>query len=205
VDVDDGIVELSGKVVSQAVKRRAERIAYRSDDVLRVENKLEVESKYRNDQAIAEEVSSDIRGHVWFDVFDWVEGTVNNGVVTLTGSVREPWRKDEYGEIAEDVLGVKEVRNQIKVLSNSIYDDQLRVQTARLIYRDPRFVRYANRSNPPIHIIVDNGKITLEGAVNNQLEKQLIGSRVRSNTLSFEVQTHLKVDADIAPSSEEGS
>ncbi|MGH9769122.1 MAG: BON domain-containing protein [Blastocatellia bacterium] len=194
VDVDDGVVELKGKALSHGARQRAERIALRVDDVMRVENKIEVETRFRNDQAIADEVASDIRGNVWFDIFDWVEGKVNNGVVTLTGAVREPWRKEEYANIAEDVLGVKSVNNQIEVLPNSIYDDRLRVGAARLIYNDPRFARYANRSNPPIHIVVDNGRITLEGAVNNQLEKQVIGSLVRSGTLAFGVQNNLKVD-----------
>jgi hyperosmotically inducible periplasmic protein len=196
IDADDGVVELEGKVLSPAQKRRAEQIAWRVDDVMRVENKLEVEARFRNDQEVANEISKDIRSHVYFDVFDWVEGKVNNGVVTLTGAVREPWRKQEYGNIAEDVLGVREVNNQIKVLPTSIYDDQLRLATARLIYNDPRFARYANRANPPIHIIVDNGRITLEGAVNSQVEKQLIGALVRSGTLSFDVTNNLSVDTE---------
>lgn len=204
VDADDGVVKLEGKVLSNAVKRRVERIVWRVDDVMRVENRLEVEGKFRNDQEIADEIAKDLRGHVWFDVFDWVEGRVNNGMVTLTGAVREPWRKEEFGNIAEDVLGVKEVNNQIRVLPTSIYDDQLRVRTARLIYGDPRFTRYANRANPPIHVIVDNGRIVLEGAVNSQLEKQLVESLVRSETLSFDVQNNLKVDTQAARS-ESGS
>ncbi len=198
VDSDDGMVKLEGKVLSLAAKRRAERLAWQVDDVMGVENKLEVESTMRNDQEVANEVASDIRSHVWFDIFDWVEGKVNNGVVTLTGAVREPWRKEEFGNIAEDVLGVREVNNQIKVLPTSIYDDELRVRAARLIYGDPRFARYANRSNPPIHIVVENGRITLEGVVNSQVEKQLAGSLVRSGTLSFEVTNNLKVDTQQA-------
>lgn len=196
VDADDGMVELEGKVRSQGEKLRAERIALRVDDVMGVENKLEVDSRSRNDQEIAYEVAKDIRGHAYFDIFDWVEGRVVNGVVTLTGAVREPWRKKDYGEIAADVLGVEVVNNQIEVLPNSVYDDQIRVAVARLIYRDPQFARYANRSNPPIHIIVKNGRVALEGAVSSQVEKQLIGSRVRSSILSFEVVNNLKVDTD---------
>lgn len=198
VDSDDGMVKLEGKVLSTAAKRRAERLAWRVDDVMGVENKLDVEAKFRNDQEVANEISSDIRSHVWFDIFDWVEGRVNNGVVTLTGAVREPWRKEEFGNIAEDVLGVREVNNQIKVLPTSIYDDEIRVRAARLIYGDPRFARYANRANPPIHVVVDNGRIMLEGAVNSQVEKQLAGALVRSGTLSFEVMNNLKVDTQQA-------
>lgn len=189
VDADDGVVKLEGKVLSNAVKRCVERTVWRVDDVMRVENRLEVEGKFPNDQEIADEIAKDLRGHVWFDVFDWVEGRVNKGMVTLTGALGEPWRKEEFGNIAEDVLGGKEVNNQIRVLPTSIYDDQLRVRTARLIYGDPRFTRYANRANPPIPVIVDNGRIVLEGAVNSQLEKQLVESLVRSETLSFACRT----------------
>ena len=116
--------------------------------------------------------------------------------MTLKGYVREPWRKKEYERLAEAVAGVSQVNNQIEVLPTSGYDDQIRIAAARAIYGDPRFVRYANRSLPPIHIVVNNGRVTLKGAVANQLEKQLAESLVRTEVLSFDVANELTVDSD---------
>jgi osmotically-inducible protein OsmY len=104
--------------------------------------------------------------------------------------VREPWRKKEA------VAGVSQVNNQIEVLPNLSYDDDTRIAAARASYGDPRFVRYANRSLPPIHIIVNNGRVPLKGAVANQLEKQLAESLVRTEVLSFDVANELTVDSD---------
>lgn len=197
VTVDDAIVTLRGKVRSLAEKKRAEKAARSADDVVRVENELVVEAAGRNDQEIARDITREIRSFAFFDIFDWVEGNVRNGVVTLKGAVREPWRKDDYARLAESVPGVKEVKNELRTLPLSPYDDQLRVAAARLLYGDPRFVRYANRSLPPIHIVVDNGRVTLKGAVATQLEKQLAESILRSGLLAFDVQNDLVVDTEI--------
>ena len=92
------------------------------------------------------------------------------------------------------MAGVRQVDNQIEVLPHSIYDDQIRVAAARSIYGHPAFLRYANRALPPIHIVVNNGKIALKGAVANKLERQLAGSLVRTGVLAFEVVNDLTVD-----------
>lgn len=194
VDVDDSVVTLKGQVRTPSSKRRAARLARGVDGVTKVENLLEVETLSRADQQIADQIAKEVRSFVFYDIFDWVEGTVVNGVVTLRGEVREPWRKDDYARLAEDVPGVKEVRNEIEVLPTSTYDDQLRVAAARAIYGHPSFTRYAHRALPPIHIIVENGRIELEGAVATRLERQLAETLVRTNVLSFDVTNNLRVD-----------
>jgi hyperosmotically inducible periplasmic protein len=149
---------------------------------------------YRSDNQLAEDVAHAIRMYPRYDIFDWVEGTVHNGVVTLTGAVHEPFHKDDYGKIVARIPGVKQVRNELRVLPLSTFDDQIRRAAARTIYRDPMFTAYAIQANPPIHIIVENGKVTLKGVVANPMEKQIAETKVRTNVMSFDVTNDLKVE-----------
>ena len=194
--VEGGIVRLTGTVRHIAEKKQAEKAALGVDDVSRVQNDLAIAIDNLSDQQIADGIAKQVRSFVFYDVFDWIEGDVQDGVVTLKGWVREPWRKNDYQNLAEAVPGVQSVTNEIQVLPLSTFDDQLRLSAARSIYADPRFGRYANRSLPPIHIIVENGKIILEGAVANPLERQLAESLVRTRGLSFGVVNHLTVDTE---------
>lgn len=194
VSVEDHIVTLEGTVQSVREKHRAERLARRVEDVQGVENQLVIKVSDLSDQQIADGVASAVRSFVFYDVFDWIVGEVNNGVVTLKGWVREPWRKTDYQRRAEAVAGVRQVDNKIEVLPHSSYDDQIRVAAARSIYGHPSFVRYANRSLPPIHIVVNNGNVVLKGAVANQVERQLAGNLLRSGVLAFDVVNDLTVD-----------
>ena len=92
------------------------------------------------------------------------------------------------------VEGVTQVNNEIEVLPPSPMDDQIRRAEARAIYGDPALGdRYGNQALPPIHIIVKNGNVTLEGVVANQFDKNLIN--VRSNAVPnvFKVQNDLMV------------
>ena len=84
-----------------------------------------------------------------------------------------------------------EVNNEIETLPVSIYDDRLRSTLARQIYRDPVFDRYAIHVNPPIHIIVEHGRVTLEGVVNNNVDR-MIARSIASNFLAFDVKNELK-------------
>ncbi len=198
IDVEDGIVTLTGTVENMAQMRRAEKVAYGVSGVHSVKNGLKVDMRGdMPDQKIADAVASAIRGSVWFDIFDWVEGNVKEGKVTLRGAVREPWRRGEYERLAEGLSGVAHVDNQIVALPLSPFDDQLRIAIAQNIYGSPQFTRYANRSLPPIHILVENGKVTLNGAVNSQLEKQLAGI-IANQSQAFAVDNQLVVDEKLS-------
>ena len=94
-------------------------------------------------------------------------------------------------------MGVRGVDNLIEVLPASAYDDQLRISAARSIYGDPRFARYASRTLPPLHIIVDNGRVILEGVVGSQLERRLAESIVRLGVMAQDVENHLRVDEEM--------
>jgi hyperosmotically inducible periplasmic protein len=93
------------------------------------------------------------------------------------------------------LASVKEVRNRIDVLPVSKFDDDLRYQIARAIYSNSNFRPYAFMVNPPIHIIVERGRVTLEGVVNSEVDRMLARS-IASNFLAFDVKNDLKTEKE---------
>lgn len=193
VEADDHIVTLSGTVSTLAEREKIERAAGGAYAVARVVNNLVIGSA-GSDQEIAEAVRKSIVTHPDYDVFDWIEGQVTNGVVTLSGSVREPWRKNDFEKRVMNIAGVAGIENQIKALPLSNYDDQLRLRAARIIYGSSTLNRYALGANPPIHVIVENGRVVLKGIVASKLDRQVAESLVRTNLLAFEVRNELQIE-----------
>ena len=148
------------------------------------------------DADIQSDVVDAVLGYVHYGVFDSVGVGVENGVVTLTGSVLQPWHKDDLQKRVAKLEGVREVKNQIRVQPVSIFDDRLRVQLYRQIYGAGMFQRYASFANPPIHILVENGNITLTGLVNSQVEKAVLGSIARG-TLAFRVDNQVQIESEL--------
>jgi hyperosmotically inducible protein len=128
------------------------------------------------DTQISEDVVRSVRTYPRFTVFDDVSVEVQQGVLTLAGRVTLPFKKEEIGRRAAAIDGVKSVRNEIGVLPASPYDDELRHKVARAIYGNSAFWRYAAMPNPPIHIIVEAGRVTLTGVVTSEVERTLARS-----------------------------
>jgi len=142
------------------------------------------------------EVSHQVQRYVNFTVFDSVSASVDNGVVTLTGKVTMPYKVDDLTRRVSRVAGVTSVVNRVEVLPVSRYDDELRLRIARAIYGNPTFWHYAAMTNPPIHIVVERGRVTLEGVVNSDVEKHL----ARALAIGFgelSVENRLKTEAEV--------
>jgi hyperosmotically inducible protein len=147
------------------------------------------------DTQIAAKVAHEMRMYSRYTIWDNIAVRVREGDVELTGQVSQPFKKADLGRLAQRVPGVRSVTNQLEVLPTSFFDDRLRLQIARAIYRDPVLSRYAIQAVPPIHIIVDNGHVTLEGVVNNEMEKNVAGIRAGQAGLSFgQVTNNLRVE-----------
>jgi osmotically-inducible protein OsmY len=147
------------------------------------------------DQALANKVADNVRRYARYSIFDDVIVGVDGGVVTLSGRVTMPYKAKDLGRIASRIEGVREVKNDLQTLPVSIYDDRLRSALAREIYRDPVFSRYAIHVNPPIHIVVERGNVTLTGAVNSVLERQKAEMIARSTFGVFNVENKLRIDS----------
>lgn len=144
----------------------------------------------RTDSEIAGQITHEIRMYPMYSIWDDLAVRVENGTVELLGEVNQPYKKSDLERLARRVPGVESVTNEIRVLPLSPFDDRLRIQVARAIYGDPSFSRYAIQAVPPIHIIVENGHVTLKGVVNNNLEKQIAGVRASSAGLSLGAVTN---------------
>src|SRR6202049_1988245 len=101
----------------------------------------------------------------YYSVFDDLGYNVDNGVVTLYGAVRQPWLKSDAERAVKHISGVNQVINNIKVLPLSPMDNRIRAAEYRAIFGFGSLYRYAMGANPSIHIIVDNGHVTLTGVV----------------------------------------
>ena len=150
----------------------------------------------RDDLQIFRDVSKQVLRYSRFTIFDSVHAGVDQGVVTLTGKVTMPFKSTDIEKRVAKVDGVREVRNRIEVLPVSIYDDELRYHVARSIYGNSSFWNYAAMVNPPIHVIVERGRVTLEGVVNSNVERMLARS-LASHVGAFSVTNNLKTDAEM--------
>ena len=149
----------------------------------------------QNDESLSNRVRHEIVMYPYYGIFDNLNYRVVNGNVELTGAVTQPWKKSDLGKSVQKIPGVASVTNEVEVLPLSPMDDRLRLQIARAIYRDPGLSRYAIQAVPPIHVIVDNGRVTLEGVVHNDMEKQVAGIRAATAGLSFgPIINHLRVE-----------
>jgi hyperosmotically inducible protein len=149
----------------------------------------------RTDAEIAKQITHEVRMYSRYTLWDDVNFSVANGQVQLLGAVSQPFKKSDLQRIVQHVPGVTSVTNELKVLPLSSFDDRLRVQVARAVYSDPMLSRYAMGAMPSIHIIVDNGKVTLTGVVNTEAEKNVAGIRASGAGLSFgQVDNQLRVE-----------
>ena len=142
------------------------------------------------------DVSRQVNGYAWFTIFDSVHVGLDAGVVTLTGKVTMPFKADEIAKRVARVHGVRAVRNRLEVLPVSQFDTGLRMGLARALFAHPALAQYALGANPPIHIIVERGRITLDGVVNSHADR-LIATAVARSFTSFGVTNNLKTDEEV--------
>src|SRR5262245_54576090 len=150
----------------------------------------------RRDVRLAGDVAHSITGYARLTIFDDINATVENGMVALTGKVTMPYKKDDLEKRIAKIDGVRNLKNDIGVLPVSQFDDELRYRVSRAIYGNPSFWNYAAMANPPIHIIVDDGHVTLAGIVNSNVERMLARS-LATGLGELSVTNALKTDAEI--------
>ena len=131
----------------------------------------------------------------FYGVFDNLAYKVDpDGTVTLLGQVSRPILKSDAENSIKHIEGVEKVVNNIEVLPTSPNDDRIRRAAYRAIFSNDVLSQYQMRAVPPIHIIVNNGRITLEGVVARQMDKQIAGIQANGVPGAFSVTNNLAVE-----------
>lgn len=122
---------------------------------------------------VAEQVRKEIVKLPYYSIFDNVQFQLNDGALELSGVVYRPVMKKMIERVTERVEGVNSVTNNLEILPLSNYDDRIRVALARQLFGHQVFTRLAMQAVPPVHIVVKNGNVTLEGVVHSELQKNV--------------------------------
>jgi hyperosmotically inducible protein len=131
----------------------------------------------------------------YYGVFDNLSYRVDGSKVTLFGQVREPKLKSDAEKAVKSIEGVSSVDNQIEVMPLSPNDDQIRLAAYRAIYSQAPLQRYQMGAVPPIHVIVKNGDLTLEGVVATEMDRNVAGIAAKGVSGAHKVTNNLRLDS----------
>jgi hyperosmotically inducible protein len=145
-------------------------------------------------ERLQREVRHELAMLPYYGVFDNLAFKVDGSKVTLLGEVTRPTLKTDAEAAVKSIEGVESIDNRIEVLPLSPNDDRIRLAAYRAIYRQASLSRYALQAIPPIHIIVKNGNVHLEGVVANETDKNLAGIRAKGVSGVFSVDNNLRVE-----------
>jgi hyperosmotically inducible periplasmic protein len=130
----------------------------------------------------------------YYGVFDNLAFQVDGAKVTLLGEVTRPTLKSDAQAAVKGIEGVETVENRIEVLPASPNDDRIRLAVYRAIYGHAALNRYALQAVPPIHIIVKNGNVRLEGVVASETDRNLANVQAKGVAGVFSVANNLRVE-----------
>ncbi len=171
IAVNGSEVTLTGRLDSFWLKSEAIRRALEVDGVETVVSEITLPDG--SDESIIDGVSRAVLNYPYYTVFDYLDGRVENGVVTLIGRVTsERDKRDEVFERVAKVRGVQDVRNEIIQMSPSTADNRLRNALAAQIFNNIHFQRFASYKNPPFRILVDRSVVILVGYVQGEIERR---------------------------------
>lgn len=172
-----------------------------------------------NEQAVikmARNIQREILTLPQYGVFDHLRFSIKGDTVILRGQASRPTLKSGAENVTKGVEGVAKVDNQIEVMPLSPNDDQIRLRTYVAIYGHPSLSRFnPNRGTPmfmsrisaltgitndpplgnhPVHIIVKNGNVTLEGVLPTAADRTIAELQANSVSGSFSVTNNIEVE-----------
>jgi osmotically-inducible protein OsmY len=194
VEVESGVVRLSGITLRYVDLREADRLARK--EAKRVVNLLRVVPEQpRPDKDIRADAEEAVLRWERYGPFDAVAVEVTDGAAKLTGWVESPFKRNEIEERLARVDAIRDVLNDLRVQGFTQGDVRLRREIFVKIYSDPLFERWRGVPDPPVRVFVDRGRVTLAGTVGSEVEQVAVGMLARG-TLAFTVNNQVKVEGD---------
>jgi osmotically-inducible protein OsmY len=187
VEVDKGVVTLTGTVTSWAKRMAAEEAARRVIGVLDVASDVKVKipgGLARTDTEIAQAV----RHALQWDVFvpeEQISSTVTDGWVTLDGTVERWSQRNDAERAVRNLTGVKGVASRITVKPAKPVTADVHKAIEQVLER--RAEREAKR----IRVDVRDGIVTLTGSVHSWAERKSVVAAARFTPGVQDVKDHL--------------
>jgi osmotically-inducible protein OsmY len=191
----DGTVTLSGQVNLYGYKVDAIKNAKKVRGVKDVRDNIAVGGPNVPDNVLEGKLVSGLQvDRVGFgQVFNAIGVSVHNGIATLGGHALGPVAEQSAVSLVAYTPGVKGLINEMRVDPVSPMDNGIRVRVYRAIYDFPSMRRYAMVPAKPIRISVQNGRVTLYGIVDSQMDKQIAYQRAMGVPNVFQVTNDLVV------------
>jgi hyperosmotically inducible protein len=150
----------------------------------------------QNNSRLDRQIRKEILTLPYYGVFDAIGYQLNGDTVTLNGYVVRPTTKRDAENAVADVDGVGRVVNNIQVLPLSPSDDRIRYRLLRTLTNTGGLYRYFLGANPGIRIIVNRGRVSLEGYVDTRGDSNLAYVTARGVPGTFAVTNNLRVLAE---------
>lgn len=196
IAVHDGNVTLTGSVAAYADKEDADNKLHHVHGVHGVDNEIQVSGPRVDDAELRNKLAQELsqyRVGYGTNAFNAITLGVQDGVVTLGGTVYGPTDKSDALSIVSHTPGVRDVVDDLKVAPLSPMDDALRIRLARAIYGAPELQRYALDPSNPIRITVINGNVTLSGVVDSKMDRDIAGIKASGVPGVFKVVNNIEV------------
>lgn len=191
VEVDNGVVTLTGTVGSYLMKLAAEGAAHRVAGVRSVANDIRVElptELIRDDTDIARATANALEWNTQVP-HERVNVTVQNGWVTLKGNVDWHYQRDAAESAVRGLAGVRGVTNLVTVTAPKVSPADVKSRIEDALKRSA--VVRANR----ISVDASDSKVILRGTVDSWDE------RMAAETAAWSAAGVTDVDNQIAVSS----
>jgi len=147
------------------------------------------------------EIQKDVRSELQWDpsvVSQGINANVRDGVVTLAGIVPRFYLKYNAEDAARRVRGVKSIDDQLEVMDPDSYastDDEV-AEMARQI------LKWNYQVPDGVHVVVDNGRVTLSGVVDWDYQRAAAAKAVSSLVGVFDVVNDITIKETSLDSSE---